>query len=266
MSILKRELRQGFKPFVLWASGFAFLVLGGMVKFSGMEAMKGAGMGQMLSQFPKPVLAMFGMAEARIETLGGFYAVLQFYAMILLACYAVHLGTASVLRESMDKTYEFLFTKPCGRMHILSMKLLGGLLFLGAMCLLNGLFSWIAPGLYGIRNTIQREILLFSAAVFWVGLLFFSVGAWISVVMKRGERAVQVAYGTVLLSYGLSVAFDMDERLECLRPVTLFRYFRAGELLEGHLHAGYLISLLLFSALFFALAYLGFRRKDLNAA
>ena len=166
MSILKRELRQGFKPFVLWASGFAFLFLGGMVKFSGMEAMEGAGMGQMLSQFPKPVLAMFGMAEARIETLGGFYAVLQFYAMILLACYAVHLGTASVLRESMDKTYEFLFTKPCGRMHILSMKLLGGLLFLGALCLLNGLFSWIAPGLYGIRNTIQREILLFSAAVF----------------------------------------------------------------------------------------------------
>lgn len=51
MSILKRELRQGFKPFVLWASGFAFLVLGGMVKFSGMEAMEGAGMGQMLSQF-----------------------------------------------------------------------------------------------------------------------------------------------------------------------------------------------------------------------
>ena len=50
--------------------------------------------------------------------------------------------------------------------------------------------------------------------------------------LKRGERAVQVAYGTVLLSYGLSVAFDMDERLECLRPVTLFRYFRAGELLE----------------------------------
>ena len=84
--------------------------------------------------------------------------------------------------------------------------------------------------------------------------------------MKRGERAVQVAYGTVLLSYGLSVAFDMDERLECLRPVTLFRYFRAVELLEGHLHAGYLISLLLFSALFLALAYLGFRRKDLNAA
>ena len=209
---------------------------------------------------------MFGMAEARIETLGGFYAVLQFYAMILLACYAVHLGTASVLRESMDKTYEFLFTKPCGRMHILSMKLLGGLLFLGAMCLLNGLFSWIAPGLYGIRNTIQKR----NFAVFGRGVLgravVLSMGAWISVVMKRGERAVQVAYGTVLLSYGLSVAFDMDERLECLRPVTLFRYFRAGELLEGHLHAGYLISLLLFSALFLALAYLGFRRKDLNAA
>ena len=76
----------------------------------------------MLSQMPKPVLALFGMSEVNIETLGGFYAVLEFYAMIVIGCYAVSLGTSAVLRESMDKTYEFLFTKPCGRLRILTVK------------------------------------------------------------------------------------------------------------------------------------------------
>ena len=97
MSILKRELRQGFKPFVLWASGFAFLVLGGMVKFSGMEAMEGAGMGQMLSQFPKPVLAMFGMAEARIETLGG----------LLCGAAVLRHDSSGVLRRSSGNRQRF---------------------------------------------------------------------------------------------------------------------------------------------------------------
>ena len=46
-------------------------------------------------------------------------------------------------------------------------------------------------------------------------------------------------YGVLLLSYGLSVVFDMDERFACLRPVTLLRYFRAGELLGYMGDSGY---------------------------
>lgn len=268
MNILKKELKQGVKSFLIWTAGLAFLILGGMVKFSGMEAAEtgGAGMNEMLAQMPKPVLALFGMSEANIETLGGFFAVLQFYVMIVAACYAISLGSAAVLRETTDKTYEFLFTKPCGRMHILTMKLASGLCYLTVFGLLNYLFSLAAPGLYQIENSISQSMLLFSLAVYLIGIFFFCLGVFCAVMVPGAERAMQVSYAALLLSYGLSVLFDMDEALECLRPVTLFRYFRAAELLDGRLAAGYLVALLLASSLLLWGSYRGFWGKDLNAA
>lgn len=266
MQIIQKELRQGFKAFLIWSAGLAFLILCGMVKFSGMSSTQTGGMNEMLAQMPKPVLALFGMSEANIETLGGFYAVLEFYAMIVIACYAVSLGTSAVLRESVDKTYEFLFTKPWGRMRILTMKLLAGLVYLTLLCVLNGVFSWIAPGLYGIENTVTEAMLLYAAAVGVVGLVFFAAGVCLSMFVSRPERAVQLSYGVLLLSYGLSVVFDMDERFACLRPVTLLRYFRAGELLDGKLHPVYLIGALTAVAALLTAGYLGFRQKDLSAA
>lgn len=266
MNILKRELKQNFKAFLIWTAGLAFLVLCGMVKFSGMAQTEAGGMNEMLSQMPKPVLALLGMSEVNIETLGGFYAVLEFYAMIVIGCYAVSLGTSAVLRESMDKTYEFLFTKPCGRLRILTVKLLGGLIYLTLLCGLNAQFSWIAPGLYGIENTIGEEMLLYAVAVWLVGLVFFSLSAFLSTLATRSERAMQLSYGALLLSYGLCVVFDMEDRFHWLRPVTLFRYFRAGELLEGRLHGGYLLVTVVCSAVLLIAACIAFRNKDLNAA
>ena len=62
------------------------------------------------------------------------------------------------------------------------------------------------------------------------------------------------------------VVFDMDDRFSWLRPVTLLRYFRAGELLEGRLHGGYLMTTVVCSGVLLIAAYVCFRKKDLNAA
>jgi ABC-2 type transport system permease protein len=266
MNILVKELKQSVKPFILWSLGIAFFVLGGMVKFSGLSGAENGGLGGMLSQIPKPVLAMFGMAEANIETFGGFYSALQFYAMIAICCYAVHLGTSSVLRENMDKTYEFLFTKPCGRLYILTMKLLNGLILLTALCVLNGVFSYLAPGLYGVKNTISEKMMLFAVSLYLVALFFFAVSVMLSVLIAKSERAVQASYVVLLFGYALSVAFDMDTKFEFLRFATPFKYFRASELLAGQIHRGYITATVIMVIAFVVISGIGFRRKDLTAA
>lgn len=266
MNILKQELRQSLKPFIFWSLGIAFLVLAGMVKFTGVSGTDSGAMSDMLAAFPKPVLAIFGMAEANIETLGGFYSILQFYVTIAAACYAVQLGTNAVLRESVDKTYEFLFTKPCSRAHILAMKLLSGLILLTALCALNAVFSFLAPGLYGIKNDISDKMPLFALAVYAVSLLFYALGAFFSSLLRRPERSVQLSYAVLLACYGVSVLFDMDERFEILRFATPFKYFRAAELLDGRLSAGYLAACILVSAVFIFASFRLFDRRDLKAA
>lgn len=266
MNIFKKELKQGLKPFILWGFGIAFLIIGGMMKFYGVSRAENGGLSDMLSQIPKPVLAMFGMAEGNIETFGGFYATLQFYAVIAICCYAIYLGTSGVLRESIDKTYEFLFTKPCGRMVILTMKLLAGFVWLTALCALNGVFSYLAPGLYGIENTISEEMILFTVSLYLVALFFFAMSVMLSVLIARSEHAVQASYAVLLIGYALAVAFDMDVELELLRFATPFKYFRASELLVGQIDWRYAIATVIMIVGFMGISSVGFQRKDLTAA
>lgn len=264
MNIIIREWKQGWKSFLIWALGLGVLVIGGMVKFTAMAGSDSAEMTQLLAQFPRPVLAIFGMAEANIETLSGFYSVLQFYAVLALSCYAVSLGCNAVLRESIDKTDEFLFTKPCGRTYVLTAKLIASWAFLTVLCMLNGLFSYLAPVVYGLENTIPWEMLRMTAAAYAVALLFFALSAALAAWIPRAERAVQAAYGLLLTAYAFSVVFDMDTRFAFLRPVTPFRYFRARELLNGQINSVYLAVTVGFIAVCLGLTVWGFRKKDLT--
>ncbi len=265
MNIMRQEFKQEFKPFIIWTIGIGFLMFGGMVKFIGVSGTDTAAMAGFMSAFPKAVLALFGMAEADIETFGGFYAILQFFVMIAIACYGVHLGTNAVLRESNYKTYEFLFTKPYSRTRILGLKLAAGFLYLLLICILNAIFSYSAPALYGIMNDISMNMILFPIAVFLVSLLFFACSALISVWLHSPERAVQISYAVLLLTYAVSVVFDMDERFEILRPLTPFKYFRASELIDGKISYIYFAAVVIMTAICITAALHLFRRKDLKA-
>ena len=265
MNVFLQEWKRGIKPFVLWGLGIAFLIFAAMMKFRGVVGTESGAVTGMLAAFPKPVLAMLGMAEANIETYGGFFSVLQFYAMVVICCYAVYLGTVSVLRETIDKTYEFLFTKPCGRLHILSMKLLSGFVWLTLICLLNGVFSYLAPAAYAIDNTIADTMLLFFIAVYLVALLLYALSAMLAVVIRGAERAIRASYAVFLGWYALSVFFDVDTRFEFVRPLTPLKYFRAGELLAGRLNPWYVAVVLVAVVVCVAVACTGFQRKDLTA-
>ncbi len=265
MNIFKMELKQGFKAFFFWTCGIAFLLLVGMMKFSGVQGSENGSISALMAGIPKPVLAMFGMAEANVETLAGFFFILQFYALLVLCCYAVHLGTSCVLRENMDKTYEFLFTKPCGRLRILSTKMCAGLCYLVLITFLNTVFSYLSPGLYGIENTIAGTMFLYPIATFLVCLLFFSLSMAISALSSRSERAVQISNGILLLAYALSVLFDMDTKFEVLRFATPLKYFRAAELEAGDLNIFFAVAVALLFAIFTIIAFQAFKKKDLAA-
>lgn len=72
--------------------------------------------------------------------LQGYMGILFYYILICTVIYAVHLGTAAVSRESVDKTYEFVFTKPLSRTRILGWKLSAAFFYLLAFCIFNGVF------------------------------------------------------------------------------------------------------------------------------
>lgn len=265
-NIIKQELRIGLKAFLFWTLGLCVLIIGGMAKFLAFKESVGGDIMVLLDQFPKLFLAMFGMANLDIQSLAGFYGVLENYVIICSAIFSVHLGANAVSREAVDKTYEFIFTKPCTRSYILSAKLLGSVIFLGAFCLLNGVFSFLALQIYGIENTISVTIILYVLSSFVIGFVFLSLAAMHSALFKRSERGATAGNVFFLVAYILSVLFDLLEESNFIKVFTPLRYFEAADLIAGQFDIMFLGISTALCVIFFAVTYIFFQKRDLSAA
>ncbi len=264
MNILMRELKAGLKPFLFWSLGLLFFIFMGMTKATGLSG--GGGFSELAAAFPKIVTAMLLMSNADIDTFGGFYSVLAQYAALLSAVYAVWLGGGAVARESIDKTYEFLFTKPRSRSGILSLKLLAALIYLTAYAVLNGLLSAASAAALRLEGGAGVPFWAFSASAWLTGLAFFSLAAFFAAFRSSAERGLKLANAAVLVSYALGVLYDMLEKGGALRFFALFKYFLPTELLEGRLEPLFAALSLCVSAAALAGAFLSFERRDLKAA
>lgn len=265
MNIFKRELKAGLKPFIFWTIGLFVLVFAGMTKYTGI-AVEGASVGELIAQFPKVVQATLGIVGINIETLEGYYAIIAYFAIICVSIYAVSLGAGAVNCEAVDKTYEFVFTKPRSRKYILLMKLLSGFTYLLAFCILNFLFSVSATVTLKLNESINNEILLFSISIFLVGILFFGIAVFLGAITRRTEKGMLYGNLCFLFAFVVGIIYDMLENGGILRILTPIRYFIPSDLLAGQLDLAYVILSLVFSAVLLFFAFSCFDKKDLNAA
>lgn len=265
MNIFRRELKAGFKPFLFWSLGLFVLVFAGSAKFSGLQA-SGASFREILDSFPRIVQAVFGMAGLDITTFGGYYAVLSLYALICAGIYAVHLGGSAVSRESMDKTYEFVFTKPRSRSHILSIKLLAGVLYLLAFCVLDFAFSMAAVSSLKLTQDYTSQMALFAVSVFLISLVFFSFAALFAAAISRAQTGAKLGNTCVLVAFVLSVVYDMLENGDMIKILTPFKYFAAADLLENRLDPVYLGVCIVLTIVSLTFAFISFEKRDLTAA
>lgn len=264
-NIVQHELKSNWKPFLYWTLGLAVLVLAGFVKFLGFDASTGADVSALMAQFPKVFLAMFGMAGLDIQSLPGYYAVLENFVLLLTSVYAIQLGANAVSRESIDKTYEFIFTKPRTRNTILAAKVLAALLFLTVFSVLNFAFSHIALPIYKIQNTISTQIFYFSFANYIVGVFFLSLSVFLSTLFARAETGIKVENYAFMGFYVLAIIYDMLESPKLIQLLSPMRYFTAHDILASLFSWTHLLIALLVSALAMQLAFVNFRKKDLSA-
>ncbi len=265
MNILKRELKAGLKPFLFWTIGLFVLVFAGMTKFTGLDA-GGTSVGELIASFPRIVQAVLGIVGINIETLGGYYAILMYFAMICIAIYSISLGANALNREAVDKTYEFVFTKPRSRNTILSMKLLAGFIYLFVFSLLSYIFSTAAVSTLNLKETIDAEMLLFSVALFLVGLLFFCLSALIAANSKRAEKGFLYGNLCFVFAFVIGITYDMLENGGLLRVFSPLKYFSPAELLNSQFNISYLILTLVLCSLCALGAFYKFNKKDLQSA
>ncbi len=263
MNILKRELRAGFKPFIFWTIGLFVLVLIGVAKFQGVSA-GGGDITVLMDQFPRPVLAVLGMVDVDISTLGGYASVLFYYVLICAVIFSVNVGSSAVTRESVDKTYEFIFTKPVTRGKILTMKLAAGWIYLFIFCALNAVFSLIAVATLKQAETITGPTLLYSLAIFLTASLFIALSAFLATMARQPDKGSLYGNLAFLYAFILGVIYDMLENGGPLRLISPFKYFLPADLLACKMDAVYTVITLLVTASFILGAAALLKKKDLT--
>lgn len=263
MNVLKRELKVGRKAFILWSIGLFFVMFAGMAKYTGFNG--DTSVMALFDTMPKIVLAVFGMVGVDVTTLGGFYAMLIFYAIICAAIYGVQLGSNAVNREVIDKTYEFIFTKPRARSYLLNIKLLAAIIYITLFSILNYIFSIAALSTLEIENTIVTAVILYTIAMWLISVLFYMIAIFIGAIISKVEKAILYSNLLVVGAFVCSVAYDMFDNVRILRFFTPLKYFEVNEVLNNNLNIIFVIICIVLSIVLYLFALRKFDKKDLHA-
>lgn len=223
MNIYFHELRAYRNPMFIWTFSLIALVILFMSMFPSIsqdvEVFK-----ELMEGFPETVRKAIGLEIDGFGTILGFYSYIFIYLNLCGAIQAMNIGTSIVSKEVRDKTADFLLTKPVSRTKILTSKLMAALT---TLILTNVLFIAAASIMASLVKTeaySSKIFFMISISLFFVQLIFLSLGIIISVIVPKIKSVLTVSLGTVFTFFiiGMLVSTTGDEAKRYLSP---FKYF-----------------------------------------
>jgi ABC-2 type transport system permease protein len=241
------------------------MVLTGMSKYTSMSG-SGESMNELMADMPKSLQAIMGTGVFDLSKASGYYGVLFLYLVLIATIHSVLLGANIISKEERDKTSEFLFVKPVSRLKIITMKLTAALF---NIVILN-IATLISSILIILRFRKGEEGILGDVGILMVGmfllqLLFLAIGTGLAAVLKNPKRASSLSTAVLLLTFILSIAIDLNEKLGILKYLSPFKYFEAKNLMYGGGFEGVFVTItvVLITVLLVG-TYVFFTKRDLK--
>ncbi|MEN6351194.1 MAG: ABC transporter permease subunit [Syntrophomonas sp.] len=262
MNIVLRELRANLKSLVIWCLAMIFLIAVGMIKYAGIEAV-GQSANQLLNQLPAVIKSLLGMNQLDLTSISGFYGIFFLYFALLGGTHAVMLGAVIVSKEERDKTADFLFVKPVPRSKVITAKLAAVIINLAVFNLVTYFASVYFVAKYNRGESINDQIAYLMISLFILQLIFTSVGLGLSGLANNAKKAASLSTTVFLITFFLSAAIDLYNKIDFLKYLTPFKYFPVIEVMRGSFNHFFL---LLSAAIIIAcagLAYITFQKRDI---
>ena len=267
MNIFLRELKAHRRALIIWSVCMILGVYSGMYKYTAYTAgTAGApSINDIVKAMPGTVRALFGFGSFDVSTMAGYFAVLTVYIQLALGIHAALLGAGIISKEERDKTTEYLMVKPVSRGYIITSKLCAALFNVVVLNLVLLLSSLAIVPAYNKGKDISHEILLIMLSMFFLQLLFLTLGAGLAACMRKPKGAGSIVTGFILIAYFIARVTDMNDRLNPLNILSPFKYFDLSKIVAGNgLNSGIVLITLLLIAVFTGSTYFFYSRRDLN--
>lgn len=261
MTILRHELRQGWKGLAIWTGCIGFFVVICVLMYPQMEQQ----MSEVNAMFASmgAFTAAFGMDRLNFGTLTGFYAVECGNILgIGGALYAAMTGAGILAKEEQTGTAEFLLTHPVTRFAVTAGKLAALML---QILILNILVYGMAIAcVAAIGDAIPwKELTLLHLAYLLVQVELGGICFGISAFCRRGSLGVGM--GLAIGMYFVNILANITEEAEFLKYITPYGYAEGADILaEEKLNAVYVLIGLALCAAGILTAFWQYRRKDIR--
>lgn len=261
MTLLKHELKQGFKTLAIWTASIGFLIAICLFLF---PEMKGEmdNVSDMFSSMGS-FTAAFGMDRLNFGTLIGFYAVECGNILGLGGAFFASLIAVSALaKEEKERTAEFLLSHPVSRVSVISSKLAGLVVQIVVMNVVIFALSAACIAIIG-EEPAWKEICLLHLAYFLLQLELAGICFGLSAFLRRGSLGIGL--GIAAMMYFLNIIANISEKAEFLKVITPFGYAEGADIVSNASLDGKLILIgMAFALIGVAAAYFWYSRKDIH--
>jgi len=263
MNIFLHELKAYRKSIIIWSCSMAALASFYIIMFSGIasdiETFK-----TLLKNMPEVVRKLLSIYVDSISTLEGFYSFVFVYIVLCGAIQAMNLGVSIISKEVREKTADFLLTKPVSREKILTSKLLAAL---ASLVITNIIYFAITiPMTLTVKSEFNMKIfLMISITLFFVQLMFMSLGVVVSVSAGKIKSVISISLSTVFGFFIVSMLGSVfgDKAVRYISP---FKYFDYEYIVRNAAYeTPFIIVGIVFVIVSIAASYLIYVRKDIHA-
>ncbi|MDF2673479.1 MAG: transporter permease [Clostridiales bacterium] len=219
---------------------------------------------KLIQAYPEEVRKAFGIGS-NITSFFGFYSYVFFYIVLCGAIQAMNLGISIISKEVRQKTADFLLTKPVTRKQIVTSKLLAVLTSLIATNIIFIICAGIMSSIVKTQEFSMKIFILISITMFFVQLIFMTMGVFISLILPKIRSVIGVSLGVVFSFFIISM-FGSIIGDKAVRYITPFKYFDTTYIIKN---SGYETQFVVIGIVFVAVAtiasYIIYMKKDIHA-
>lgn len=264
MNIFIREMKANRKSLLVWSIGIFLLIASSMGKYAALST-SGQSINDLLEQMPKSLKAIMGLGTFDLSTITGYYGVLFIYLVVMANIHAAMLGANIISKEERDKTTEFLFVKPISRSSIITSKLAASLINILILNFVTYVSSIVMVQKYSNGEAIFEDITILMIGMLILQLIFLFMGTAIGAISKNPKASTSLTTGILLSTFILSVAIDINSRIENLKYLTPFKYFDDKNLLlDGGFDTVSIALSAVIIPVLFSMTYVFYSKRDLN--
>lgn len=186
---------------------------------------------KLLESYPESILEALSINLDHFFSILGFYSYLFLYVLLCGSIQAMYLGTSIISKEEREKTVDFLFAKPVPRTKIMTAKLLAALVSLLITNILYLIGAFLMVSQVSSEEFSKQIFILISLSLFFIQLIFLSIGFLIAVIMKI-KSVLTVSLTTVFSFFVISMLASITKE-EVFRYFSPFQYFETSYIIEN---------------------------------